>query len=88
MTVLVFAKALAYFRGGQAVSLEDLRQILPFVLHDKLKPDPDAPFFEAAGNAALRVDRVSWLRRLFDLTCAEYDRLEPRPRRSAGGDGS
>jgi len=75
MTVLVFAKALAYFRGSQQVSLEDLRQILPFVLHDKLKPDPDAPFFEAPGNAALRVDRISWLRRLFDLTCAEYDRL-------------
>ena len=75
MTVLVFAKALAYFRGSPAVALEDLRQILPFVLHDKLKPDLDAPFFEAPGNAALRVDRVSWLRRLFDLACAEFDRL-------------
>ena len=30
--------------------LEDVRQILPFVLHDKLVPDPDAPFFEAAGQ--------------------------------------
>jgi MoxR-like ATPase len=75
MTVLVFAKAISYFRGNGSVELEDLRQILPFVLHDKLAPDPDAPFFEAASNGVLRIDRVSWIRRLFDLACAEYDRL-------------
>ena len=75
MTVLVFSKAITYFRGNREVSLDDLRQILPFVLHDKLQPDPDAPFFEAPGNAVLRIDRISWLRRLFDLACAEYDRL-------------
>ena len=75
MTVLVFAKALAYFRGSREVAFEDLRQIVPFVLHDKLQPDLDAPFFEAPGNAVLRVDRVSWIRRLWDLACAEYDKL-------------
>jgi len=75
MTVMIFAKALTYFRGNRVVELEDVRQIIPFVLHDKLAPDPDAPFFEAPGNAALRIDRVSWIRRLFDLACAEYDRL-------------
>jgi MoxR-like ATPase len=75
MTVLVFAKALAYFRGNRAVELDDLRQILPFVLHDKLQPDPDAAFFEAPGNGVYRIDRVGWIRRLFDLACAEFDRL-------------
>jgi MoxR-like ATPase len=75
MTLMVFAKALAYFRGNSEVELEDLRQILPFVLHDKLVIDPDSPFFEAPGNAAFRIDRIGWLRRLFDLSCAEYDRL-------------
>jgi MoxR-like ATPase len=75
MTLLVFAKALAYFRGNEAVELADLRQIIPFVLHDKLTPNLDAPFFEAPGNSALRSDRVSWLRKLFDMACAEYDRL-------------
>lgn len=75
MTMLIYAKALAYFRGARTVELEDLRQILPFVLQDKLQPDPDAPFFDAAGNAPLRTDRIGWLRRLFDLACAEYDRL-------------
>ena len=75
MTLMVFAKALAYFRGNRAVEFEDLRQIMPFVLHEKMAQDPDAPFFELAGNEVYRSDRISWIRRLFDLACAEYDRL-------------
>jgi MoxR-like ATPase len=76
MTVLVFVKALSYFRGSRTCDLDDLRQIVPFVLHDKLQPEPDAPFFEAPGNAVYRIDRVGWIRKLFDLSCAEYDRLD------------
>jgi MoxR-like ATPase len=75
MTVLVFVKAMAMFRGSREVGHEDLRQILPFVLHDKLQQNPDSPFFEVAGNAALRTDKIGWIRRLFDMACAEYDRL-------------
>ncbi len=75
MTVMIFAKALAFFRGNGEVSLDDLRQSIPFVLHDKLAPDVDAPFFEAPGNGVYRIDRVGWIRKLFDLACAEYDRL-------------
>jgi MoxR-like ATPase len=75
MSLLIFAKALAYFRGTRRVELDDLRQVLPFVLHDKLQPDLDAPFFSMPGNAGYRTDRLSWLRRLFDLSCEEYDRL-------------
>ncbi len=76
MSLLVFAKALSYFRGSREVDLEDLRQVLPFVLNDKLRPDAEAPFFSAPGNAGFRTDRLSWLRRLFDLSCEEYDRLD------------
>ncbi|PYS33976.1 MAG: ATPase, partial [Acidobacteria bacterium] len=76
MTLLIFAKALSYFRGNRTVDLEDLRQILPFVLHDKLQPDLDAPFFSLPENAAYRTDRLSWLRRLFDLANDEYNRLD------------
>lgn len=75
MTLVVFAKALAYFRGNPAVALEDLRQIVPFVLHDKLVPDLDAAFFEQPGHNIYRADRIGWIRKLFDLACAEYDRL-------------
>ena len=74
-TLLVYAKALAYFRGNAEVELEDLRQVLPFVLHDKLQPDLDAPFFGLPENAAYCTDRVSWLRRLFDLANDDYTRL-------------
>jgi MoxR-like ATPase len=76
MTLISYSKAMAYFRGGQEVSLEDVRQILPFVLRDKLKPDPDAPFFAMPENAAFRVDSIGWLRHAFDLSCEEYDRLD------------
>jgi len=76
MTLLHYAKAMAFFRGNAQVELEDLRQILPFTLWDKLTGDYEAPFFEAPGNAVLRSDRVGWLRRLFDASCAEYDRLD------------
>ena len=76
MTLLIFAKAQAYFRGNQEIELDDLRQILPFVLHDKLQPDLDAPFFALPDNAAYRTDRLGWLRRLLDLSNEEYDRLD------------
>jgi hypothetical protein len=76
MTSLVFVKAMAYFRGAGQVQLEDLRQIVPFVLHDKLAQDAECPFFESPENTALRTDKIGWIRRMFDLACAEYDRLQ------------
>jgi MoxR-like ATPase len=75
MTLLIYSKALAYFRGNRIVELEDVRQILPFVLHDKLTPDSEAPFFEAGGNGVFRSDRIGWLRKVLDLSCGDYDRL-------------
>lgn len=75
-TLLIYAKAMAYFRGADSVELDDLRQVLPFVLHDKLQPDGEAPFFALPENAAYRTDRVSWLRRLFDLSNDEFNRLD------------
>ena len=76
MTVMVFAKAMAWFRGQREVGFEDARQIVPFVLHDKLVQDGDSPFFDTPENGAFRSDKIGWIRRLFDLSCAEYDRLD------------
>ncbi|MFV2045266.1 MAG: AAA family ATPase, partial [Anaerolineales bacterium] len=75
MTCLSFIKAMAYFRGKNEVSLDDARQIIPFVLHDKLKQNPDSAYFEHEDRAAYRLDRVSWIRHLFDESCKEYERL-------------
>jgi MoxR-like ATPase len=72
-TVLVFAKALAYFRGAGTVAVEDVRHVLPFVLVNRLIQDQDAPFFDVQGNGPYRADRVGWIRRLFELSCAQYD---------------
>lgn len=76
MTSLMFVKAMAHFRGAGEVSLEDVRQIVPFVLHDKLAQDADCPFFEIAVNTSFRTDKIGWIRRMFDMACAEYDRLD------------
>lgn len=75
MTLIQYAKAIAYFRGNRRVELDDIGQVLPFVLHDKLVPDLDSPFFDAAGNGCYRTDRLGWLRNLFVASTAEYDRL-------------
>ncbi len=64
--ILHFSKALAYFRGQSAVSMMDLRQIVPLVLFDKLKMNPQSAFFQKLENKVLLTDRVSWIRRLFD----------------------
>jgi len=76
MTALVYVKAMAYFRGAAEVSHEDVRQILPFVLHDKLVQHAESPAFEQQGRSVFRVDRVSWIRDLFDRSCREYERLD------------
>jgi MoxR-like ATPase len=76
MTSIVFIKAMAYFRGAREVSIEDVRQVIPFVLHDKLAQDPDSPFFESPENAVFKVDKIGWIRRLLDLAFAEYERLD------------
>jgi len=72
-SLVLYAKAMAYFRGSAQVDLDDLRAVLPFVLHDKLQPDLEAPAFDDPEREALRTDRVSWLREIFDSACLQYD---------------
>ncbi len=64
--ILHFAQATAWFRGEPSVSQEDLRQLLPWVLFDKLKTNPQSAFFQKSENKVLAMDRVSWIRQLFD----------------------
>ena len=75
MTLLTFTKTLAWFRGSDAVAPEDVRQILPFVLHEKLQINPTSPFFDQTANTIYRIDRIAWLRRAWDLACDEFVRL-------------
>ncbi len=75
-TCLHFAKALAYFRGHDEVDLEDLRQMTPWVLHEKLVPNARSPFFEAKGKRALLQDRVAWIRTMFDTAMEQFPKHE------------
>jgi MoxR-like ATPase len=76
LSALGFVKTLAWFRGAAEVTLEDVRQLLPWCLHEKLQQNPTSPFFDQTGNEILRIDRIAWLRRTFDLACQEYARLD------------
>jgi hypothetical protein len=76
-TAIHFAKALAYFRGHDAVEVDDLRQIVPWVLHEKLTPNTRSAFFEGAGRQALLLDRVAWIRAMLDQALEAYPRHAP-----------
>jgi MoxR-like ATPase len=75
MTCLTYIKALAYFRGESKVDFDDVNHVLPFVLHDKLVQDLDSPFFNVQGNEVYKTDKVSWIRKIFEMSCKEFDRL-------------
>ena len=72
-SLVAYAKAMAYFRGRATVGLDDLRAVLPFVLHDKLVPDQQSPVFDDPAREPLRSDRISWIRDMFDQACQQYD---------------
>ena len=76
LTALHFTKALAFFRGKNEVELEDIRQIVPWVLHEKLKPNPRSAFFEVKENQSLLQDRVVWIRNLIDQGYREFQNRE------------
>src|SRR6185295_17469583 len=56
---------------------EDMRQIEPWVLHEKLIPNQRSQFFEGKGRAVLLQDRVAWIRNMFDMAMDQYPRHEP-----------
>jgi MoxR-like ATPase len=65
-SILHFAKALAWFRGTRSVGNHDIRQIIPWVLHERLHPNPMSPFFQKPDNQFYMLDRLSWIRQLHD----------------------
>jgi MoxR-like ATPase len=71
LTAIHFAKAMAYFRGAHEVAIDDLRQILPWVLHEKLQPNAQSPFFDRDDRKHLLLDRVTWIRSMFDTALSQ-----------------
>ena len=65
--------------GAAEVGAEDVRAVLPWVLHDKLPPNPQSPFFQKPENRVYLTDRVSWLWQLFDRAVAQQAAYAPDP---------
>lgn len=75
-SLLTYSKAMAWFRGRDAVDVDDVRAVLPFVLHQKLAADPQSAVLGTDEGAELRTDRISWLREMFDTTCRQLEALD------------
>ena len=67
LAAMRLAQALAWFRGRRSAGLQELRAVLPFVLHDRLRPHLGGEFFLDA-DGTLASDRVAWITQLFDRT--------------------
>jgi MoxR-like ATPase len=76
-SLLRYAKALAWFRGQDTVSAEDIRLMLPWVLFDKLRPNPMSAFFQRPEHQVHLLDQVSWIRQLHDHATAGHAAFEP-----------
>lgn len=70
--IVHYSKALAWFDGRQTATDNDIRQILPWALHDKLRPNPQSAFFHKVENKPFLHDRVSWIHQLFDTALQQY----------------
>ena len=66
-------------RPRRPSALDDLRPVLPWVLHDKLRLNPQSAFFQKPENQVYLTDRVSWIRQLFDQAVAAARRLRAGP---------
>ena len=74
-TLILYSKAMAWFRGAEAVGIEDVAAMLPFVLRGKLLPNSTHPRFDIGAERELATDLVSWLGDLFAESCRQYDAL-------------
>lgn len=67
-----FGKALAYFRGNSEVGLEELQQLIPWVLFEKLQPNSQSGFFQRAENMIFVNDKAGWIRQLFEKAVSQF----------------
>ena len=92
--LLHLAQSLAWFRGRDSVGADDVRALLPWVLHDKLRVNPQSAFFQKPENQVYLSDRASWIQQLFDRAVDQHaayskkrDPVRELERECAGGFG-
>lgn len=76
-SLLHYAKALAYFRSNSEVKLEDIEQLIPWVLHEKLSMNIRSPFFEVKHANLLLNDKVAWLKYGYTKALSQYYKYQP-----------
>lgn len=81
-TLILYSKAMAWFRGTAEVSLSDVGAVVPFVLRGKLQPNLSHPRFDVGAERELATDSASWLSDLFAQSCRQFvslglDREDP-----------
>jgi hypothetical protein len=81
-TILRFSKTLAWFRGHDEVSWEDVAQIIPWTIRDKLTIHRESPFF--AANPQLLQDKTAWIENMLEMN--ERNWKDHQPTRRAVGD--
>ncbi len=72
--LLLYAKAFAAFLGQREVTMAHILSVAPWVLHEKLVPNESSPYFETPRTQKQLVDRLAWIRELFDLCADQYAR--------------
>ena len=73
--LILYAKAMAFFRGSAEVTEDDLRAVAPFVLRGKLLPNDLHPAFESETGRELALDSATWVQELWDASVAEFRKL-------------
>ena len=76
-SIIHYSKALAFFRGNEEVSIDDVRQLIPWLLFDKIQVNPQSQFFLNAENKIYLTDRAGWLRQMFDRALQQFAAYEP-----------
>ena len=74
-TLVLYAKAMAWFRGEATVSTADVSAVLPFVLRGKLLPNPSHPRFDGGVDRELATDSISWIADLFEKSNRQFASL-------------
>jgi MoxR-like ATPase len=71
-SLIRYAKALAYFRQKREATIEDFAAMMPWVLNEKVRPNPSSAFFQEIDNAHFLIDQISWINQAFTLFGRQY----------------
>jgi len=75
-TLVLYSKAIAWFRGASEVTMADAAAVLPFALRGKLLPNLEHPRFADGAEAELATDTASWLGDLLNESTRQYGALD------------